>query len=156
MQLAADWFEWDLSTHTLTVKGQIPNTGFLNLSSLAFNTGDHTIDNVEKVVFTDGAKTGSDADRLFYAMKELTSIEGLEYLDTSSATNMEKMFMDRTRFTSLDLSHFDTSRVTDMSQMFQGCTSLKILNLGSFDTSKVTDMEAMFASCTSLKTICIR
>ena len=76
----------------------------------------------------------------------LESIEGLEYFDTSNATNMSEMFdmtVERPYIYStepviktLDLSSFDTSSVTNTSDMFAGCESLTSLDISSFDISK--------------------
>ena len=81
----------------------------------------------------------------FDASKELESIEGLEYLNTSEVTSMSCMFEACPKLTSLNLSNFDTSNVTDMSNMFAGTTGMTTLDLSSFNTSKVTLMRYMFA-----------
>ena len=80
-------------------------------------------------------------------------INGLEYLNTVTATNMNGMFSGcgYTSMTSLDLGDkFDTSNVTDMREMFYECgyTAMTSLVLGEkFDTSKVTNMRQMFYNC---------
>ena len=77
-------------------------------------------------------------------------INGLELLNTSSATNMEGMFKNcgYRKMTGLSLgSNFYTSNVTNMKDMFSGCgqTQLTSFNLGSnFNTSRVTNMSGMF------------
>lgn len=84
-------------------------------------------------------------------ISKLTSIEGLEFVDTSQVTNMSRMFYDLRYLSSLDLSHFDTSNVTDMAGMFannavvDNASILLELDLSSFDTSKVTNMSNMFS-----------
>ena len=81
---------------------------------------------------------------------ETSVINGLELLNTSSATNMEGMFQycGYRKMTGLSLgSNFYTSNVTNMSNMFSGCgqTQLTSFNLGSnFNTSRVTNMSGMF------------
>ena len=82
----------------------------------------------------------------FYGLCNLTSMDGLEKINTSNVTNMSWMFYDCTRLTSLNLNNFNTSNVTDMSFMFTNCTRLTSLDLSSFDTSNVTDMSGMFGS----------
>lgn len=84
-------------------------------------------------------------------ISKLTSIEGLEFVDTSQVTNMSRMFYDLRYLSSLDLSHFDTSNVTNMAGMFannavvDNAPVLLELDLSSFDTSKVTNMSNMFS-----------
>ena len=90
---------------------------------------------------------------LFNGFTKLVSIEGLEYLDTSQATNMSRMFDNCRKLISLDLSSFDTSKVINMNNMFNSCSNLTSLNLSNFDTSQVTDMSMMFNSCSNLTSL---
>lgn len=87
----------------------------------------------------------------WFAGSNVTSIVGLEYLNTSDATDMSGMFCS-TLVESLDLSHFNTSKVTNMAEMF-GCYKLKSLDLSSFDTGNVINMNGMFAGCESLTSL---
>ena len=102
--------------------------------------------------FFDG---GFDAESftLLY-LKNVTSIEGLENLNTSIVTNMNSMFSGLESLTELDLSSFDTRNVTNTAYMFAFSTGLKYVDLNSFDISNVTTMNLMFAGCTELTTIC--
>ena len=87
-------------------------------------------------------------------LKNMTSIEGLENLNTAIVTDMNSMFSGCELLTSLDLSSFNTSNVTNMNGMFLSCTGLQIVDVSSFDISNVTDMRMMFGSCWELTTIC--
>ena len=116
---------------------------------------DGTNASVTKVVFDSsfaGARPTTTCD-WFYGMRNLESITGMSYLNTSEVTNMKWMFMECYKLTSLDLSHFNTSKVTWMTQMFSGCTGLTSLDLSHFNTSKVTYMNKMFEGSTNLRTI---
>ncbi len=86
----------------------------------------------------------------FVSMPNLTSINGLENLNTSEVVSMDVMFAGSKKLTTLDLSHFDTGKVTDMSQMFAECEALTSVNLSSFNTANVTKMTKMFYNCTKL------
>lgn len=83
----------------------------------------------------------------------LISIEGLELLDTSMATNMRAFFCFCENLKSVDLSSFDTSKVTDIAGFFVNCYMLEDVNLSSFDTQMVTDIRNMFSGCMTLKMI---
>ena len=89
----------------------------------------------------------------FSNMEDLSSIEGIEYLNTSKVTNMSRMFSTCWSMESFDLSHFDTGNVTDMSLMFNYCEALTSLDLSSFDTGNVFNMEGMFYECSSLTSL---
>ena len=95
----------------------------------------------------------ANSGSMFRRFSAVTSISGLELLDTSNVTDMSDMFSDCSALTSLDLSGFNTSNVTDMSFMFDSCSALPSLDLSGFNTSNVTDMICMFYACTNLKII---
>ena len=108
---------------------------------------------VTKVVFhwSFGATSPTTTYAWFYAMRQLQSIEGLSYLNTSNVTNMAYMFMYCVQLKSLYLSDFNTANVTNMMQMFYGCTSLQTIYVGSnWSTAAVTSSANMFNNCTSL------
>lgn len=86
----------------------------------------------------------------FLGFSNLTSITGIENLNTSNTTVMSGMFSGCTSLTSLDVSHFNTANVELMTNMFYHCSSLTSLDVSSFNTSKVTDMAVMFCGCSSL------
>ena len=110
-------------------------------------------DVVTKVVFDSSFKDfrPTTTRSWFYKLSALTTIEGLENLNTSAVTNMSAMFWGCSSLTELNLSNFNTSAVRDMGAMFFGCSSLTSLNVSNFNTSSVTDMSAMFYGCSSLK-----
>ena len=89
----------------------------------------------------------------FGDFRNLTTITGIENLNTSEVKNMNGMFNGCSSLTSLDVSHFNTSQVKDMGFMFYDCSSLQTLNLSSFDTGNVTDMGYMFYCCGSLTSL---
>ena len=89
----------------------------------------------------------------FSEMANLTTINGMENLNTSNVTTMQSMFYSCSSLTSLDVSHFDTSKVTSMRNMFNSCSSLISLDLSGFDTSNVTTMYAMFSECNNLTSL---
>ena len=89
----------------------------------------------------------------FYGCTDLTTIEGIEYLNTENVTNMSWMFSECSALTTLDVSNFDTKNVMEMSYMFGSCTKLKTLDVSSFNTQNVTDMNWMFSYCSALTTL---
>ena len=91
-----------------------------------------------------------NGNHLFANLTQLKRINGMEYIDTSEATNMSWMFYGCNKLESLDISSFNTSNVTNMSVMFQGCSIISGLDFSHFDTSKVTAMHNMFYGCRGL------
>ena len=83
----------------------------------------------------------------------LTSVTGMENLNTSNVTDMNFMFSGCSALTSLDLSGFNTSNVTSMEYMFYHCSKLTSLDLSSFNTSNVTYMSFMFSDCSKLTSL---
>ena len=74
-------------------------------------------------------------------------------LDTSSVTNMSKMFCNCYKLANLDLSGWDFSNVTNMKGTFCNCYGLASLDVSSWGTSSVTDMNSMFGNCSSLASL---
>ena len=89
----------------------------------------------------------------FQGYVNLTSIEGIEYLNTSQVTDMHNMFSECSHLQTTDFSGFDTRKVKDMSYMFHNCGSLKSLDISNFNTSEVTDMRGMFDGCIGLTSL---
>ncbi|MBR6034301.1 MAG: BspA family leucine-rich repeat surface protein [Clostridia bacterium] len=119
--------------------GGIPNLKENNYESY-WSSGSY----IQSVIFLNKVVPGSTS-YWFGGMSQLSSITGMQYLNTCNVTNMSGMFYDCSSLTSLDLSNFNTSNVTDMSNMFCNCISLESLDLSSFDTSNVTNMSFMFS-----------
>ena len=114
---------------------------------------DGTKYNVTKVVFDPSFANARPTTTYgwFYYMKNLQSITGLSYLNTSEVTNMAGMFNSCFKLTSLDLSSFNTSKVTDMRAMFFNSNYLRTIYVGSgWSTAAVTYSDDMFWNCTSL------
>lgn len=86
----------------------------------------------------------------FSGCTNLTTITGIENLNTSEVTQMGSMFRNCGILTAIDLSKFNTSQVTDMSQMFYGCRNLTSIDVTALDTKNVTDMSSMFNFCNRL------
>jgi len=87
-------------------------------------------DRINKIHFTGPVVGVSSLKFLFSGLSNVTSIEGLEYFDTSNVTIMSHMFSVMEEVTVLDISGFDVSNVKDMSSMFWGAASLRQLTLG--------------------------
>ena len=148
---------FDNATGTLTFryKGVKPEGAYdLNVKAITpqwKNIGP----NVKKVVFD--ASFASARPTIcyawFYNNTNLTTIEGIEYLNTENVTNMGYMFAGCSALESLDLTKFNTAKVTSMEYMFNKCSALKSLNLLGFNTEKVTDMNSMFRSCSALESL---
>ncbi|MBO7610067.1 MAG: BspA family leucine-rich repeat surface protein, partial [Muribaculaceae bacterium] len=111
--------------------------------------------NIQKVVFDPSFSLYHHTSGYYWfaGMKNLTSIEGLEYFNTDKMVTMNNMFSGCSNLTSIDLSGFDTGNVINMLGMFGNCSNLTTLDLSGFDTDRVTTMEYMFIGCSNLTTL---
>lgn len=116
------------------------------------SSSDNQKNTIKTVIFKDKIKPKTCYD-WFSNAKSLTSITGLDKLDTSAVTDMKFMFYSCSSLTSLDVSSFNTENVTNMGSMFYSCSSLTSLDLSRFNTENVTNMLSMFCYCRKLKTI---
>lgn len=91
---------------------------------------------------------GTNAENMFngYPFNEIPQI------DTSNVTNMNNMFKNCTKLTTLT-PQLDTSNVTGMYQMFYGCSNLTTLDLSNFDFSNTTTLQEMFYWCSKLENL---
>lgn len=97
--------------------------------------------------------TLSSTANWFSGCESLTSITGIEYLNTENVGDMRDMFSHCSQLTNIDVSHFNTSNVKSMDDLFAFCGSLTALDLSNFDTSNVITMNSMFEHCYSLTSL---
>ena len=93
--------------------------------------------------------------QLFQSCTALTTIVGLDTLNTTSATRFIKMFYNCSALTEIDIRSFDASKIVYAEDMFGLCTNLTTIyakagtDWSSIDT--ITSSAGMFTNCTSLK-----
>ena len=154
----ASWVRWDAPTGTLSFHRSATKPAGDNILDLGYgnypNWDTHAAE-IKKVVFKAGFRdeTHTTCSKWFSGCTNLTSIEGIENLNTSNVKYMNEMFGQCSNLETLDLSHFNTEKVGNMSNMFNGCTKLHDLNISSFNTENVTNMYGMFYGCSSLETL---
>lgn len=109
---------------------------------------------VTRVVFDKSFASArpTDCDSWFIDFKKLTTIDGIENLNTSNTVFMESMFEGCSQLTSLDLSTFDTQNVQCMDYMFYGCSNLTTIYASDkFIVQEGTRGVNMFVGCTKLQ-----
>ena len=154
----ASWVRWDAPTGTLSFHRSGTKPAGDNILDLGYgndpNWDTHAAE-IKKVVFKAGFRdeTHTTCSKWFSGCTNLTSIEGIENLNTSNVKYMNEMFGQCSNLETLDLSHFNTENVGNMSNMFNGCTKLHDLNISSFNTENVTNMYGMFYGCSSLDSL---
>lgn len=154
----ASWVRWDAPTGTLSFHRCATKPAGDNILALGYGKNpewDTHAAEIQKVVFKAGFRdeTHTTCSKWFSGCTNLTSIEGIENLNTSNVKYMNEMFGQCSNLETLDLSHFNTEKVGNMSNMFNGCTKLRDLNISSFNTENVTNMYGMFYGCSSLETL---
>ena len=135
----ADLFRNMSSLEQIENLSYLDTTGVTNMSMM-FNSA-VALESLDLSSFDTSAVT-SMRD-MFGQARSLQEIKGLDAFETEHVRNMEGMFRN-TAVHELDLSSFDTSSVTDMFRMFAHTHNLKSLDLRGFDTRAVTNMEEMF------------
>ena len=162
-QEAESYAVFDEATNTLTFKRDTnkPDGAFAlnegdNAPGWYKPNGDRNNTNIIKKVIFDTSFANArptSCYNWFCGCTELTTIEGIEYLNTENVTNMNGMFQNCRSLTTLDLSRFDTKNVTDMRGMFYACSALTTLDLSRFDTKNVTNISHIFHGCRALTTL---
>ena len=153
------YVKWDASTNVLTFKvANNKEEGVYDLNQGANDPGwsiDDVKNNCTKVVFTPSFNHARPTScyKWFKDLGQLTTIQGIENLNTDEVKDMRYMFSYCGELTSLDLSNFNTDNVTSTSFMFNNCQKLTSLDLSSFNNAEVTDMSYMFCNCEGLTSL---
>lgn len=155
--VAPAWVRFDAATGTLTFQCSSAKTDadtdfFLNEGSDVPGWYPAKSADIKTVVFKRNFRDARPTTCLlwFGSCTNLTSIEGLENLNTSDVTRMDHMFYKCEKLCALDLSGFNTEKVENMSDMFSNCKNLETLNLSSFKTNNLTNMSEMFLECNKI------
>ena len=114
----------------------------VNIAKSGIKFGYSTFKEIPEWFDSDGVTDFAD---MFYNCSNLAIIPEM---DTSNATNMNRMFYNCGITT---IPQLDTSNVTNMSYMFGSCGKLQ--TIPQLDTSNVTNMERMFYSCGNITTL---
>lgn len=155
--VAPAWVRFDAATGTLTFQCSSAKTDadtdfFLNEGSDVPGWYPAKSADIKTVVFKRNFRDARPTTCLlwFGSCTNLTSIEGLENLNTSDVTRMDYMFYKCEQLRALDLSGFNTEKVEDMRDMFSNCKNLETLNLSSFKTNNLKNMSEMFLECNKI------
>ena len=108
---------------------------------------------ITTVVFDDSFKDARPTRcyAWFNNCTSLTTINGIENLNTENVTDMRYMFRNCSSLSTLDLRGFNTAKVKYMDYMFLNCSKLTTIYASSnFTTTAVTSSDDMFTGCTSL------
>ena len=108
---------------------------------------------MKKVVFTsDFANTHPGSlYHWFNGFKVLTTISGIQNLNTRSVTTMSCMFNGCKALTTLNLSEFNTDYVNYMGYMFNSCSKLKTIYVSDYwITDNVRSSANMFNGCKAI------
>ena len=155
--VAPAWVRFDAATGTLTFQCSSAKTDadtdyFLNEAREEPGWYGTKSADIKTVVFKRNFRDArpTTCSLWFGSCTNLTSIEGLENLNTSDVTSMDYMFYKCEQLRALDLSGFNTEKVENMSDMFSNCKNLEMLNLSSFKTNNLTNMSEMFLECNKI------
>ena len=86
---------------------------------------------------------------MFYNCNSLETVS--LNIDTSEVTQMDYMFYNSYKLTSLDISKFNFENLIDSSHMFHGCSRLEKIKFNdNTSTKNLEDMNSMFYECKSL------
>ena len=97
--------------------------------------------------------SGTSLNSLFSCFSGLTTINGLDNLNTVGVQDIRYMFQRCSKLTSLDLSSWNTENVEMTGSLFNGCSELTTVDLSGWNTAKVRNTSSMFYNCPKLENI---
>ena len=91
--------------------------------------------------------------RWFYNFTNLSTIEGIENLNTSQCVSMDAVFSGCNNLKAIDLNGFDVSKVKTIKYMFEYCRSLETIycNNSWSGYTNIENKDYTFSGCTNLK-----
>ena len=97
------------------------------------------------ITFDNIVKAPKDASTLFWEktpegyrqIRNVTSINNIEFLDTTETTTVEAMFYNLNLLKELDLSNWNTGNFTNIEDVFMYCRSLETLNISGWSLAKI-------------------
>lgn len=107
---------------------------------------------IKSVVIEGPVTAGSSLAYTFFGAANLTSISGLNYIDTSHVTDMDRMFSGAKISDFSGIANWDTSKVTDMGGMFSSNLATTIPVAG-WNVSNVTAFDTMFSNNVNLTSL---
>lgn len=145
------------------VVGNYTHLTEVRLNNMTVRTGDlssmfatamvSTID-LSTVIFENPLTSMS---RTFYGCPNLTTIIGINRLDTSTVTGFNATFAKSTSLTNFDfIKSMDFSSGSNFLDMFNGCTGMTTIDMSNWrfsDTKLVDNIRNLFYGCTNLATI---
>ena len=142
-------------TFDYDIKNQSPGTPYVLRGTENWLSRYTDVNEITSVVFDPSFANARPFSTKYWFnyLRKLTSISGIQYLNTSKVVNMRGMFSYCEKLRSVDLSHFNTENVIDMSSLFWYCDGLTSLDVTKFNTAKVTDMGCMFINCKNLTSL---
>ena len=106
---------------------------------------------LKEVAFTEGFKSVKPKSmyQWFSSNLMLSTIEGIENLNTSEVTTMNSAFAGCASLTAININTFDTGKLTNTNSMFSGCINLKSIYCSQ--TWNVETSNNMFLACVSVQ-----
>ncbi len=106
---------------------------------------------LKEVAFTEGFKSVKPKSmyQWFSSNLMLSTIEGIENLNTSEVTTMNSAFAGCASLTAININTFDTGKLTNTNSMFSGCINLKSIYCSQ--TWNVETSNNMFLGCVSVQ-----
>ena len=139
---------YDDVSKTLTIPGS--SKTITNPGRIRGNLGTIDATKIQTINITGPIKLSGSIKGLFSELDNLTTINGLEKLDTSDVSDMSFLFDHDVNLTSLNLGQLNTANVTNMDHMFSMCQKIASLDVSQLNTTNVTIMNSMFYDCDAL------
>lgn len=112
-------------------------------------------DTIETITFENGIDTYKVVNtcRMFYELKNLRSIIGLEYFDMSNVNAASEMFANCYKLKDINIKDWNVSSFQDIYKIFYNCQSIESLDLSKWNTENIERIDGAFAEMYKLKSL---
>ena len=90
---------------------------------------------------------------MFDGCRYLTSLKGLNTLNTKEVISMKNLFRNCESLINLDIYNFNMNKVVNIAGMFNNCKKLTELNTSNWFGSEIEDISYLFSGCEELSSI---
>jgi len=144
--------KWSVDGNVWNIEGGKLNNITMDSKILSSTSG---IDKGEitKVSINGNITANKHLSGLFSGLDNLTEIDGLDKIDTSSTTDLSYLFYNCGKLKSLNINSWKVDNVQNFNQMFSGDENLSSLNISNWNWENGISFEGMFFDDRGLKSL---
>jgi hypothetical protein len=104
-------------------------------------------DGTVNLIVGQGLKITGSMNSAFANMKKLTTVSGLDLVDTSEVTDMSNLFNGCENLQDINLNELETDNVILANWMLKDCINLQNIDMSKVNLENAIEMQGLFSGC---------